>query len=119
MVGLSEATPAALRINGPKKKVDLGHDCEMKASNRKKVKWPSTIISQFPPQRLGKCMPGPPGAKSVQAWGEKDQPSPPRKSQDAPLYRGTSLIRNNPLLGPYSTTIPRVLWQSWGGGCFL
>ena len=24
-------------------------------------------------------------------------------------YRGTSLIRNTPLLGPYSKTIPRVL----------
>ena len=27
-------------------------------------------------------------------------------------YRGTSLIRNTPLLGPYSRTIPRVLWRS-------
>ena len=26
--------------------------------------------------------------------------------------RGTSLIRNTPLLGPYSRTIPRVLWWS-------
>ena len=34
-------------------------------------------------------------------------------------YRGTSLIRNTPLLRPYSTTVPRVLWWSWGGGCFL
>ena len=32
-------------------------------------------------------------------------PHPPRK-------RGTSLIRNNPLLGPYSRTIPRVLGWS-------
>ena len=24
-------------------------------------------------------------------------------------YRGTSLIRNSPLLGPYSGTVPRVL----------
>jgi len=29
---------------------------------------------------------------------------------------GTSLIRNTPLLGPYSRTIPRVLWWSLGGG---
>ena len=28
------------------------------------------------------------------------------------VYRGTSLIRNTPLLGPYSRTIPRVLWWS-------
>ena len=35
------------------------------------------------------------------------------------LYRGTSLIRNNPTLGPYSRTIPRVLWWSGGGGLFL
>ena len=27
-------------------------------------------------------------------------------------YRGTSLIRNTPLLGPYSRAIPRVLWWS-------
>ena len=31
-------------------------------------------------------------------------------------YRVTSLIRNTPLLGLYSRTIPRVLWWSWGGG---
>ena len=27
-------------------------------------------------------------------------------------YRGNSLIRNTPLLWPYSRTIPRVLWWS-------
>ena len=27
-------------------------------------------------------------------------------------YRGTSLIRNTPRLGPYSRTIPRVIWWS-------
>ena len=36
------------------------------------------------------------------------------------LYRGTSLKRNAPLLGPYIRTIQSVLWWSWGGGgCFL
>ena len=34
-------------------------------------------------------------------------------------YRGTSPVRNTPLLGPYSKTIPRVLWWSYGGGLFL
>ena len=34
-------------------------------------------------------------------------------------YRGTSLIRNTPLLGHYSRTIPRVLWLSYGWGLFL
>ena len=34
-------------------------------------------------------------------------------------YRGTSLIRNNPLLAPYNRTIPRVLWWSYRGGAFL
>ena len=35
-------------------------------------------------------------------------------------YRGTSLIRNTLLLGPFSRTLPRVLWWSLGGGgCFL
>jgi len=28
------------------------------------------------------------------------------------VYRGTSLIRKTPLLGPYSRTMPRVLWWS-------
>jgi len=30
----------------------------------------------------------------------------------AGLYMGTSLIRNTPLLGPYSRTMPRALWWS-------
>ena len=34
-------------------------------------------------------------------------------------YRGTSFIRNDLLLGPYSRTIPRVLWWSLGGGAVL
>ena len=34
-------------------------------------------------------------------------------------YRGTSFIRNTPLLGPYSRTMPRVLWWFKGGCCFL
>ena len=39
-----------------------------------------------------------------------------RKRVSGWLYRGTSLIRNTPLLGPYSKTIPRGKWWSWGGG---
>ena len=35
-----------------------------------------------------------------------------------PQYRGTSLIRNIPLLGSYSRTIPRVMWWSKKGGLF-
>jgi len=34
------------------------------------------------------------------------------------VYRGTSLIRNTPLLGPYRSTIPRVLWWSVRGGAY-
>ena len=34
-------------------------------------------------------------------------------------YRGTSLIRNSAPLGPYSRTMPRALWWSYGGGRFL
>ena len=34
-------------------------------------------------------------------------------------YRGTSLISNTPLLGPYNRTIPRFLWWSQGGVLFL
>ena len=35
------------------------------------------------------------------------------------LYRGTSLTRNKSLLGPYSRTIPRVIWWSQEVGMFL
>ena len=39
---------------------------------------------------------------------------------DVTWYRGTSLIRNRPRLGPYSRTMPKALWWSkGGGGCFL
>ena len=34
-------------------------------------------------------------------------------------YRGTSLIRNCLLLGPYSKPMPRALRKSWGGVRFL
>ena len=34
-------------------------------------------------------------------------------------YRGTSLIRNTSILGPYSRTLPRVLLWSQGGELFL
>ena len=34
-------------------------------------------------------------------------------------YRGTSLMKNMPFLGPYSKTLSRVLWWSQGGGLFL
>jgi len=34
-------------------------------------------------------------------------------------YRGTSLIRTRPPLGPYSRPMPRGLWWSWGGVRFL
>ena len=41
-------------------------------------------------------------------------PTPPRPRSifTQELYRGTSLIRTPPLLGPYSRTMPRVLWWS-------
>jgi len=32
--------------------------------------------------------------------------------QQAAAYRGTSLIRNNPPVGPYSRPMPRALWWS-------
>ena len=34
-------------------------------------------------------------------------------------YRGISLIRNKPPLGPYSRTMPRALRWSEGGGQFI
>jgi hypothetical protein len=35
------------------------------------------------------------------------------------LYRGTSLIRNTPLVGPRSSPVPRDLWWSYRGWRFL
>jgi len=34
-------------------------------------------------------------------------------------YRGTSLIRNNPPVGPYCSPPPKGLWLYEGGGLFL
>jgi len=34
-------------------------------------------------------------------------------------YRGTSLIRNRPPLGPYSRTMSKGLWWPYGGVIFL
>ena len=34
-------------------------------------------------------------------------------------YRVTTPLINTPILGPYGRTIPRDLWWSLGGGCFL
>ena len=42
-----------------------------------------------------------------------------KRAEESVCYRVTSLIRNCLLLGPYSRTMPRVLWWSWGGGGFL
>ena len=44
---------------------------------------------------------------------------PLRGRSQRTLYRGTSLIRNSLPLGPFSRTLPRALWWSWGGGRFL
>ena len=41
---------------------------------------------------------------------------PPLAPATCDTYRGTSLMRNNPLLEPYSRTTPRVIRWSWGGG---
>ena len=43
----------------------------------------------------------------------------PKLFPNVDLYRGTSLIRNNPLLGPYSRSMSRAIWWPWGGGVFL
>ena len=42
-------------------------------------------------------------------------PSVPALNRCSLRCRGTSLIRNNPTLGPYSRPVPRALWWSWGG----
>ena len=34
-------------------------------------------------------------------------------------YRGTSLARKRNPLGPYRRPMPRVVGESWGGGCFM
>jgi len=46
----------------------------------------------------------------------------PGETRHYPLtgdYRGTSLVRNNPTLGPYRKPMSRALWWSYGGGLFL
>ena len=40
-------------------------------------------------------------------------------TDDLAGYRGTSLIKNSPLLGPHSRPTRRALWWSWGGWRFL
>jgi len=47
----------------------------------------------------------------VAAWGGGKAPRSRLLFPDTG-YRGTSLIRNTPPLGPYSKTLPRVIWWS-------
>ena len=42
-----------------------------------------------------------------------------RESMLVLSYRGTSLIRKRPPLGPYSSPTPRVIWGSYEGGRFV
>jgi len=42
-----------------------------------------------------------------------------KEAADEKAYRGTSLIRNAPPIGPYSMPMPRALWWFWGGVLFL
>ena len=41
------------------------------------------------------------------------------RTQNSNRYKGTSLIRNIPLVGPHIRTVSRALWWPWGGGVFL
>ena len=41
-----------------------------------------------------------------------DIPMRSKPIRTSSLYRGTSLIRNTPRVGPYNRTLPRVLWWS-------
>ena len=45
----------------------------------------------------------------TESW--EDLNPEPQKTQSQ-TYRGTSLIRDSGRLGPYSSTMPRALWQS-------
>ena len=42
-----------------------------------------------------------------------------RDASTVAAYRGTSLMRNTPLVGPYRRPMPMVLEGSQGGGRFL
>ena len=55
--------------------------------------------------------------KSVPCSLLSDPPAP--VSRQFHSNRGTSLIRNRHPVGPYSRTMPRLLWRSWGGRQFL
>ena len=55
-------------------------------------------------------------ARAIGWWCRKDAPCAAQHSQG---YRGTLLIRNCFLLGPYGRTMPRALRWSYWGGSFL
>ena len=42
-----------------------------------------------------------------------------RRHHDIKYSRGTSLIRNSVLLGPYSRPMPRTVWSSRGEGVLV
>ena len=42
-----------------------------------------------------------------------------RRERSRALYRGTSIMRTPPPLGPYCRPMPRALWWLQGGGLFL
>ena len=46
------------------------------------------------------------------------KPRPP-ESYSRTIYRGTSLERKRNPLGPYRRPMPRVLGESYRGGCFF
>jgi hypothetical protein len=52
------------------------------------------------------------GLRMVQGSGFRVQGSFVDVVCDAKPYRGTSLIRKRPSLGPYSSLMPRALWWS-------
>jgi hypothetical protein len=65
-----------------------------------------------------------PSTSHVQSTSDEFQSRPRHfPSHYRTKYRGTSLIRNSPLLGPYSRAMPRVLggalWGPRGVGVFL
>ena len=61
------------------------------------------------------------GAYVVQIWSCNPRISEATTPLDFTVwigtrYRGSLLIRNSALLGPYSRNVPRALWWSQGGG---
>ena len=67
-------------------------------------------VTQLKAQGPSRTCTGSKEAEEEKRWSRSRRP--PRHTAPTALYRGTSLIRKRPPLGPYSSPMPRALWWS-------